>query len=38
MGGIIKRKDVDDFTRRNTREDSYKNRIFNGKRTTIDRI
>ena len=36
MGGIIKRKDVDDFTRRNTREDSYKNRIFNGKRTTID--
>lgn len=36
MSVNIKRKDVDDFARRNTRNDSYKNRVFNGKKTTID--
>ena len=36
MNMNIERKDVDDFARRNTQNDSYKNRLFNGKRTTID--
>lgn len=36
MSATIKRKDVDDFARRNTRDDSYKNRVFDGKRTTVD--
>lgn len=32
----LKRQDIDDFARRNTNEDSYKNRVFNGRRTTLD--
>lgn len=36
MSASIKRKDVDDFARRNTKDDSYKNRLFDGKRTTTD--
>lgn len=36
MSTSITRKDVDDFARRNTSDDSYKNRLFNGKRTAVD--
>ncbi|MBP3887728.1 MAG: hypothetical protein J6F30_08790, partial [Cellulosilyticum sp.] len=30
------RQDIDDYARRNTKKDSYKNRVFDGKRTTFD--
>ncbi|GHV48142.1 hypothetical protein FACS1894204_12210 [Synergistales bacterium] len=33
---IVKRSDIDDIGRRNNNKDSYKNRVFNGARTTQD--
>lgn len=32
----IKRQDIDDFGKRNSNKDSYKNRYFDGKRSAID--
>lgn len=32
----IKRRDIDDFGKRNSNKDSYKNRYFDGKRSAID--
>lgn len=34
--GNITRQDVDDFGRRNSNKDSYKNRYFNGQRSAVD--
>jgi hypothetical protein len=36
MTDDIKRQDIDDYNRRVKNKNSYKNRVFNGKRTTID--
>jgi len=36
MGRVIKRSDVDDIGRRNNNIDSFKNRNFDGKRSTVD--
>lgn len=36
MSEQLNRKDIDDLGRRNNQKDSYKNRIFDGKRTTVD--
>lgn len=36
MTDNIQRKDIDDYGKRNSRKNSYKNRSFAGKRTTID--
>jgi len=36
MSENIQRKDIDDYGRRNSNNDSYKNRSFIGKRTTMD--
>ncbi len=36
MDTKIIREDIDDYSRRNTRKDSYKNRVFDGNRLTQD--